>query len=83
MTPTEQAVTEIWAEILRRDRVGLEEDFFALGGDSLMAVRMAMKVFERLGVEPPLGQLTENRTARAFARSIDELVTGEEEEGAI
>ena len=77
---TEDRLAEIWAEVLRVEKVGAEDDFFALGGNSLTAVRMAGLVFERMGVEPPLARLAEHRTLAGFARCIDEAA---EEEGAI
>lgn len=39
-TPHEHAIAEIWSEVLGLDRVGAEDDFYALGGDSLTAVRI-------------------------------------------
>jgi len=85
-TPTGQALAEIWAELLRRDHVGPDDDFFDLGGNSLLAVRMAALVHERLGVEAPLRRLVDCRTPAAFARCIDEAASGEareEEQGVI
>ncbi|MBS2551683.1 amino acid adenylation domain-containing protein [Catenulispora sp. NL8] len=40
-TVAERVVTEVWAEVLGLDRVGVTDDFFVLGGDSLSAARMA------------------------------------------
>ncbi|HEY6397494.1 MAG TPA: phosphopantetheine-binding protein, partial [Solirubrobacteraceae bacterium] len=39
-TRIEAAIAGIWRELLRGQRVGVDENFFELGGDSLMAVRM-------------------------------------------
>jgi acyl carrier protein len=39
-TPTEEIVDEVFAEVLGVDRVGLDDDFFALAGDSLSAMRL-------------------------------------------
>jgi amino acid adenylation domain-containing protein/non-ribosomal peptide synthase protein (TIGR01720 family) len=50
-TPTEQALAEIWAEVLDLDRVGVEDDFFALGGDSVQGVRALSRIRAALGVE--------------------------------
>jgi len=40
-TPTEKIVAGVFAEVLGVDRVGLDDDFFALGGDSLIATRVS------------------------------------------
>ncbi|HEX6471811.1 MAG TPA: amino acid adenylation domain-containing protein [Streptosporangiaceae bacterium] len=50
-TPTEQVLAEIWAEVLGLDRVGVEDDFFALGGDSIQGVRALSRMRAALGVE--------------------------------
>jgi acyl carrier protein len=80
VTPTEKALTQTWAEVLRRDSVGLDDDFFALGGNSLISVRMAGLLHERLGIEAPIDRLAEHRTVAAFARLIDESAAGAEQE---
>ena len=43
-TPTEKTVAEVFAEVLGLDRVGLDDDFFALGGDSLIATRVTARL---------------------------------------
>jgi amino acid adenylation domain-containing protein/non-ribosomal peptide synthase protein (TIGR01720 family) len=55
--PVEQALAAIWADVLGRDAIGREDDFFALGGHSLKAVRVVTQVRERLGVDLPLSAL--------------------------
>jgi amino acid adenylation domain-containing protein len=37
---TEQAICEVWQEVLRRERVGVEDNFFNLGGDSMLSIRI-------------------------------------------
>ncbi|TKK87202.1 amino acid adenylation domain-containing protein [Herbidospora galbida] len=39
-TPSERAVAEVWSRVLQVDRVGVDDNFFALGGDSIRAVRL-------------------------------------------
>jgi len=36
----EQAMCEVWQEVLKRERVGIEENFFSLGGDSILSIRV-------------------------------------------
>src|SRR6201999_2581607 len=42
-TPTEQIVAEVFAEVLGLQRVGLDDDFFALGGDSTGSIQLVSK----------------------------------------
>jgi amino acid adenylation domain-containing protein len=56
-TPLETAMAELWAEVLGVPRVGMQDDFFALGGDSLSAVRLLSAVREQFGVGFPLAAL--------------------------
>lgn len=70
-TPSELALADIWSEILGIDDIGLDEDFFSLGGDSLLAVRMANTVKAHTGVAIPLTRVFEGDTLEQFARFID------------
>ncbi|MFE2407683.1 amino acid adenylation domain-containing protein [Kitasatospora sp. NPDC059408] len=49
-TPVEEGLARVWAEILKVDRVGMEDDFFDLGGDSIRAVQIAFRVQRGLGI---------------------------------
>lgn len=69
---TEAAVAALYAEVLGLERpVGAEEDFFALGGDSLLAVRLMLRVRERFGHDPGLGALFERPRVCDLAGLID------------
>src|ERR1700760_1723721 len=50
----EQVVADVFAEVLGVDRVGLDDDFFALGGDSLIATRVSARLQLALGREVPV-----------------------------
>lgn len=79
----ENALAAIWAEVLRRDSVGRDEDFIALGGNSLLAVRMIGLVHERLGTEVPAQRLLQSRTVAELAAALIEGPAAAEEEGVI
>jgi acyl-coenzyme A synthetase/AMP-(fatty) acid ligase/acyl carrier protein len=70
-TETEAALAAVWAEVLRVERVYADDDFFALGGQSLLAAQVAARLRERLGVELPLGQLLDHPTLAALAARVD------------
>ena len=66
----ELVVGQIWAEVLGLRGVHLDEDFTALGGDSLSAEEMLAIVQARLGVDLRASELLEQPTLRAFARRV-------------
>jgi hypothetical protein len=80
---TEKALAAIWAEILRRPEVGRDEDFFSLGGNSLLAVRMIALVKERLGGDASAQRLLRSRTVAELAEALAETGAADEEEGVI
>ncbi|HEV7589710.1 MAG TPA: amino acid adenylation domain-containing protein [Longimicrobium sp.] len=53
-TPAEKAVAAIWAEVLRRDDVGAEDNFFTVGGHSLLLAQVHVRLQEWLGREVSL-----------------------------
>ena len=66
----EEALAAIWAEVLGVERVGVHDDFFALGGYSLLAVRVASRVQEAFGVSLPLHALFQAPTVESLSQRI-------------
>lgn len=58
----QKTLVAIWSELLGVDEVGIDDDFFELGGDSLLAVEMMTMIHDRLGLDLPLGALARTRT---------------------
>jgi len=66
----EAALAQIWAEVLRTERVGRGDDFVELGGHSLLAVQVVSRVRQRLGAEVPLGEVFRLPRLADFARAV-------------
>lgn len=69
---TELKLIEIWETVLRIHPVGLEENFFELGGDSLLAVRLMSAIQQSLGLRLPLATLFQGPTVARLAAIIRE-----------
>nr|WP_233601915.1 phosphopantetheine-binding protein [Corallococcus sp. CA047B] len=72
-TPEELALAGIWTELLGRPRIGARDDFFALGGHSLMAAQIVSRVREALGVELPLTAVFESPTLAGLAEVVSRM----------
>lgn len=70
----EEQVARIWTEVLGLERVGTQDDFFALGGDSLRLTQMAARIQEKLGIEIPPRLLFTASTVAKLAELIEKLV---------
>ncbi|MFL5861450.1 MAG: thioesterase domain-containing protein [Solirubrobacteraceae bacterium] len=71
LSPTAEILAEIWSELLERDDIGPEDDFFELGGDSLLSVWLMEEIAKRTGKDLPLSLLLEGATIRHLASAID------------
>ncbi|MBV8845281.1 MAG: amino acid adenylation domain-containing protein [Bryobacterales bacterium] len=70
-TAVEKKLAALWRQILKTDRVGLHDDFFELGGDSLKAAELAACFPEWFEMELPLGSLFEAPTVSVLAALIE------------
>ena len=74
-TETEHTLAGLWQDVLQVERVGRDDGFLPLGGDSLYAAELASRVQDELSVEVSLRDIL-SATLRGLAARIDELRTG-------
>ncbi|MET8653479.1 amino acid adenylation domain-containing protein [Nocardia aurea] len=70
VTPAERLVAEAYEAVLEAGRIGADDNFFDLGGNSLNATRVLARLGERLGRRVPVRMLFETPTVRALAAAI-------------
>ncbi|MFJ7044985.1 type I polyketide synthase [Streptomyces sp. NPDC101112] len=70
-------LTRLWVELLGHGDLGEESDFFDLGGDSLLATRLARRASRELGVPVPVRDLMTARSLGAQAALLHDLAAGE------
>ncbi|MFJ2264725.1 amino acid adenylation domain-containing protein, partial [Streptomyces sp. NPDC087844] len=68
---TEELLAGVWAQVLGLERVGATDDFFELGGQSLLATQVVSRVREVFGAEIPLAALFDHPTVRALAALVE------------
>jgi amino acid adenylation domain-containing protein len=79
-TPLEEIVAEVWSNLLDVERVGVHDDFFLLGGDSLMAMRAVVHLRQALDVDLPIRVLFDSPALEDTARCIEDRMLAELEE---
>ena len=70
-TDTERRLAAIWAEVLRLERVYVDDNFFDLGGHSLLATQLATRVREAFAIALPLQRIFEAPTVALLAEVVD------------
>jgi amino acid adenylation domain-containing protein len=68
----ERVLSEVWSAVLGVPEVGSDDDFFALGGNSLAMLQVSARVKQLAGYEIPLRQFFRNTTVSSLARALDD-----------
>jgi len=70
-SPTEALIAGLWGEVLRRDAVGLDDNFFDLGGHSLLATQVVSRMRRSLEIDVQLRSMFDAPTVRQMAAIVD------------
>ncbi|MFC9896576.1 non-ribosomal peptide synthase/polyketide synthase [Nocardia sp. NPDC127579] len=76
--PVERLVADVYAQVLGTERVGLDDDFFALGGNSLVATQIVARLADALEAEVPVRLLFEHPEVAALAAHLPAAGTARE-----
>jgi|GEM_PF-347881 len=74
--PVEQRLVTLWCEVLKRASIGPEDDFFLLGGDSLSAIKLLVRIEQEFQVKLPLQHMLEMATVPQMAQFIQAYRNG-------
>ncbi len=73
-TPTEELVAEMWAQVLGVERIGALDNFFDLGGQSLLATQVISRLRQEIDLEVPLRTMFEASTLERFSLALEDLL---------
>jgi len=79
-TPAEKKLASIWSKLIGINRIGINDNYFELGGDSLLATQLVSHVRNVFEVELPLVELFRHPTLAEMATSIEEAIIEQMEE---
>ena len=74
-TPTQERLVQIWQTVLSMDVVGVEDDYYDLGGDSFLAAIIFGMITESFSIRIPMGVLMEAPSIAKLAPRIDALLS--------
>lgn len=72
-TPVEEVLAGIWSEVLTRPRIGVRDDFFRIGGHSLLAAKVLARVREAFAIEVPIHRMFAAPTVSGLADVLADL----------
>lgn len=72
ITPTEKSLADLWSKLLQRKEIGRKDDFFQIGGHSLLASQLASRINEQFSVQLPVSTIFEYPCLENLAQRIEE-----------
>jgi acyl-CoA synthetase (AMP-forming)/AMP-acid ligase II/acyl carrier protein len=82
-TPLEMQIAQVWRDVLRVDAIGVDDNFLALGGDSILAAQVVGRLRKALDVDLRLVHFLETPTVASMATKILELQASSLAEGEL
>lgn len=76
-SPTEELLVDIWQRVLQLERVGVCDNFFEIGGHSLLAMQLASRIRDTFDIDFPLRLLFETPTIEGLALVIEDMIIAE------
>ncbi len=70
-TPVQEQLVQIWSEVIRRERIGIHDDLFELGGRSLDAARIATKIGDAFNFRMPVSEVFRSPTVAGIASYVE------------
>ncbi|WP_300665252.1 non-ribosomal peptide synthetase [Fluviicola sp.] len=80
VTDTHHNLVELWKEVLEKQRIGIRDNFFDLGGASLIAMQLLSRVRQLYGIEIPVGYFLDHPTIEELSLYIDSYLVNDSAE---
>jgi acyl carrier protein len=78
-TDLQKQIATIWNQVLGIEKIGIDSNFFNIGGHSLLAMQVISRLSDSLNLDIPLRLMFEKPTVRGFAEAVTDLQTGAKE----
>jgi acyl carrier protein len=72
-TPQEEKLLRLWQNVLARDDIGVDQDFFALGGNSLLAAQLLIRIERECGVKLSFQKFFTSSSIRSIASEVETI----------
>ena len=76
LTPLENRISHVWSDVLGIQQIGAADNFFDLGGHSLLVTQVIVRLESMLGVDIPVRSLFEGPTLTEFSATVERIVRG-------
>jgi acyl carrier protein len=77
--PVNADVAQIWRAVLGDDEINADDSFFGLGGNSLLAMQIIVRVRRRFGIDIPIRTLFDNPTLAGFSKAVEAAPPAEDD----